>query len=220
MKDEARPAIEKLIDKHMGILGIRGMATPIIQLRDNVGSQWLGRTVYAPHKLPDTTTIQIQKNILSFPSTLERVVAHEIVHHRDFLKLTPNEKQLIKLGIKPSGHGPNFREGAAKINAVMGPDYVTVKSDQTYEIQQNTSREFYVFIRPAYGDNLGWSWASRISDDMKALISKNSAGRLVKSSDPRWTVGVKLKRFGGMSLPKGESEILLRQIYESAPQTI
>lgn len=216
MSNHDQTSIEALIDKYMGILGVRGMVAPLIKLRDNIGSRWLGQTVYAPHKLPDTTKIVIQKSILPLPKTLERVIAHEVIHHRDFLNLRPDEKRLIVLGFKPDGHGANFREGAARINEVMGPDYVTVKSDQTYDRAQKTSREFYMLIRPAYDDKLGWSWASRLSDDMKAKISAMSHGRLVKSSDPRWTAGVKFKKYGGMSLPKGgETADLLRQLYDA-----
>ena len=208
--------IDDLVDKYMGVLSIRG-ARPIVHVKTRIGSRWLGLCRWS-EKLPHTTTITLDRSIVGDPRTLERILAHEMVHHRDLLNLTPPEIALIKMAIKPEGHGPSFRQGAAIINAVMGPDFVTVTSDQE-TVQSAPERDFYLLIAPAYGDTLGYAWAARLSPEALAIVEKKvkEGGKLLMSRDRRWTYGrAKIKRYVGLNIPKKGSaeELQLRALYE------
>lgn len=214
--------VDSFVSKYMQILRIHERR-PIIKVMNNLGANWLGRDVWSPRN-PDVTELQIQKTILHDPMTLERVVAHEMIHHREFLRMTPHDKEIIRLGLRGNGHGAPFLQGAAEVNAVMGPDFVTVKSDQSYAKSQ-TGKEYYVLITPTrYGSGvrLGWSWAARISPEtMAEVVMKKRAEAgcvLVMVRDPKWAHSrAKIKRFGGVSFPsRPEEQLELQQMYERA----
>ena len=109
--DEITRRIDGHVTKYMEILQIDG-ERPNIKLRNNPSVHWVGRTD-GPSDRPPTTTIELQKRLFKNDRFLERVIAHEMVHHRNYLASTEDEK-----------HGASFREGAARINAIMGPDFV------------------------------------------------------------------------------------------------
>jgi len=110
------------VTKYKKLLKIEG-ERPSIKFRDTPRADWLGLTDWRVAK-PHASTMELQKKILKDDRLLERVVAHEMIHHRDFLGFTKDEIARVKAGIKPDGHGPSFREGAGRINAVMGSDFV------------------------------------------------------------------------------------------------
>jgi hypothetical protein len=210
-------AIDDLVDKYMEILSIRG-AKPVVEVKTRVGSGWLGRDSWVS-TLPYTTTLELQRSILGDPRTLERIVAHEMVHHRDFLAMTPDQIALSRFGIRGEDHGAAFRHGAAIINAVMGPDFVTVHSDKEY-VQAPLDKDLYLLIVPIHGGRLGYAWAARLSPEATSVVAKNAleGGKLVRTRDRQWTEGrAKIKRFGGLSVPKVGTpmEAQLRALYES-----
>lgn len=111
--DEVARRIDGYVTKYMDILQIDG-ERPKIKLRDDPRIDWVGRT--DRHSDHSPTTIELQKGLFKNDRFLERVIAHEMVHHRNYLASTEDEK-----------HGAAFREGAARINAIMGPDFVVEK---------------------------------------------------------------------------------------------
>jgi len=115
------------------------------------------------------STLDLQKSILKNDRHLERVIAHEMIHHRDWL--VQGAKEIAKIqaaaatgaageysvvtgdseesvdSSEPTAaedeadkkaHGSSFWEGAARINAVMGPDFVTERAE---EVPQRPARE-------------------------------------------------------------------------------
>ncbi len=207
--------IDDLVDKYMRILAIGG-ARPIVEVKTRIGATWLGRDRWTSRQ-PHTTTMELQRSIVSEPRTLERVIAHEMVHHRDMLALTPAEIELAKIGIKPRSHGETFRQGAALINAVMGSNFVTEMSDQGYE-QAPPERDLYLLIVPL-GDNLGYAWAARLSPEATAVVAEKAlqGGKLVRTRDRQWTESrSKIKRYGGLSVPKSGTPraVALRALYD------
>jgi hypothetical protein len=159
----------------------------------------------------------IQRSILGDDRTLERVVAHEVIHHRDALAMSEGEMALLRLGIRPESHGATFREGAARINAVMGPGFVTETSDQECKLT-HPRKEFVVLVTPLPDGRLGWTWAARLgpkaTDWANELVERGS--RLVRTTDERWTRGLRIERYGGHSVPKDDHEAaLLRELYAS-----
>jgi len=208
--------IDGYVTKYMRMLDIAG-DRPVVKLRSNLGSKWLGRSTWSS-KNPHTTILELQTSILGDDRTLERVIAHEMIHHRDALAISDNDKVLMGLGIKPEGHGASFREGAAVINAVMGPDFVTAVSDQQY-VKAASNKKFVVLITPVMKDRLGYAWAARLGPEAKRWVDEQIArgSRLVETTDERWARGAKIKRFGGYSIPKSDDDIArLRELYEAA----
>jgi hypothetical protein len=204
--------------KYMHVLGIE--TPPEIIIVDNLGSEWLGECHWRSSR-PVTTTIRIQKRILAHPTTLDRVLAHELVHHWEFQSLTPDQVSLIRLGIR-TGHGAEFIEGSKIINSLMGESYVTKTSDSSYEQDVNTKVFYLLIMRMSpRNDRLGWAWAARLSPQGKERIAKECnerGGKLIMTTDERWLTGTKIARFGGMSLPHEGSpdEAELRHLYDNA----
>lgn len=208
--------IQGYVTKYMQILQIDG-EPPIIKLRNNLGSKWLGRSTWSP-KSPRTTLLELQTSILGDDRTLERVIAHEMIHHRDALVISADTVALLRLGIKPETHGAAFREGAERINAIMGPDFVTAVSDKEYK-HDAPRKAFAVLITPLPDGRLGWTWAARIGPKAQSwvdeLVSRGS--RLVHTTDDRWSRGRKIERYGGYSIPKDPADAeMLKQLFESA----
>lgn len=217
--DDIAAAIDGYVTKYMGILQIDG-EPPIIKLRSNLGSKWLGRSTWSPSR-PHTTLLELQQAILGDERTLERVIAHEMIHHRDALAISENEVVLLRVGIKPEAHGASFREGAARINAVMGSDFVTAVSDKEYK-HTAPLKKFVLLITPLPNGRLGWTWAARLGpkalDWANDLIARGS--RLVHTTDERWTRGRKIERYGGYSVPRDSQETaLLQELYEGGAGT-
>jgi hypothetical protein len=208
--DEIAARVDAYVTKYMGVLAIDGQR-PIVKLRSNLGSRWLGRSTWSS-KRPRTTLLEIQQSILGDERTLERVIAHEMIHHRDALALSESSIALMGVGIKPESHGASFREGAARINAVMGPGFVTEVSDKEYSHTPST-KKFFVLITPLPDGRLGWTWAARLGAKAKTwadeLVARGS--RLVQTIDDRWTRGSKIVRYGGYSVPRDAQEAALLQ---------
>lgn len=123
--------VNRHVDKYMSILGVdvrpdvRAVALP----------DWrVGGTTHWHPARPYTSVIRIQKNLLTRPVILENTIAHEMVHHRNNLAVTDDEirtfletAQLPTWWSENDGHGRAFQEGADRINAVVGTEYVTEK---------------------------------------------------------------------------------------------
>lgn len=211
--DEIAERIERYVTKYMDLLGIHG-ERPIVKLRSNLGSKWLGRSTWSSRQ-PHTTTLELQQSILDDDRTLERVIAHEMIHHRDALALTASDLALARIGIKPEAHGAAFREGAALVNAAMGPGFVTELSDKEYALAPSR-RKFFVLVTPLSDGRLGWTWAARLGAKARGWVDEavGRGSRLVQTTDDRWTRGRKIVRYGGYSVPKDPQEAaLLRSLY-------
>lgn len=206
--------VEDIVDKYMDILDVVGM-TPRVVVRDNLGSKWLGRTIWTPRE-PETTVIQLQKAILDHEGTLERVMAHEMIHHKEMLELTERDKALLKAGIRPPEHGEKFRRLADKVNDVMGQDFVTEKSDQSY-VQRNVKPYFLLVMLWNGGPKFGYAWAVHMTPNARSYAEKQAAagGLLVQTTDTRWAQGAKLGERRGISVPSSDADqAALKSMYE------
>jgi hypothetical protein len=224
--DSYLPILDELADRYLGILGFQG-PRPNFKIVDNLGSDWLGRTTFSTRNT-ETTIIEIQASVLDDLPTLERIVAHEIVHHWEFLaRMDPRDFLLFKIGIKPPSHGPSFQEGAAMINAVKGDGFVTVGSDRTYVVRKSTrpfyllitSSRYYVSRRDSERSPFGYAWAARIGPRNREKIDRvlSEGGKLVRIADDRFTHGPRIERWGKIAVPEAGSEtaIELARLFET-----
>ena len=204
---------------------------PRIKIANNLKTSWLGRCKYRTGE--DNTWLEIQKKITDDDKTLDRILTHEIIHHWEFLVLsrlpTSNTsrlkaRQAYTLGDWQSSHGKPFKDWCAKINAVMGKDYVTEKSDGTYALK-SLNKDYYVLIAPSPAYNrLSWAWAARPSATQWGVIKwfkDNRKAKLVKTRDDRFLDGQRIAKNGSMSLPHTGTEDgktlsgFLQEMYES-----
>jgi len=218
-------SIKKFLDKFFKEYNL---PMPRIKIVNRMTAGWLGRDVYEPRIDKNNTTMEIQKSITNDEKTLDRVIAHELIHHKDFITRYGHpeqgkenwDKHLThrRLGFKSDGHGKEFQEWAAKINAVMGKDYVTEKSDTSYVVE--ITKDYFLLIMPTSkgAEQYGWAWALKPSTEQKSVIQNKimEGGRLFMSRDERWMSGAKIKKYGGMSVPtKEDGKSALKDLYNS-----
>lgn len=195
-------SVDSLVTKYMKMLDVYPYDNrPTIKWRNNLAPRWLGRCIWKA-RFPEHSTIELQKSIQGHDKTLERVVAHEMVHHANFVD---PPRDMFNRPIRERGHGPDFFRLAGLINAKMGHDFVTPESDESYEKTPNT-KEFFVLVQPV-GSLLGWAWAARLSSQGidRVKDSQTRGGKLIKTKDDDWTAGVKIKKYGGFSTFKDQN---------------
>lgn len=211
--------IRPLVRTYLEMLGIDSVEEPDVMLRDNVGSRWLGRwSMKWKLGLPERPVIEVQRSVLADPRTLERVVAHEVVHHAQYLRLDPSEFELLKLGVRPVGHGKSFHEIAAVLNEKVGDGFVTEKSDTEYVVAPSGKR-ILMLISPTRIGRLGWQWATRLGPKAEDWVERKilEGARLVEAYDNDfiWTSGPKIEAWKGWALaPDDQAEARLKELYE------
>jgi hypothetical protein len=212
-----------LVDKYMGILGIEG-PRPDVAVRSHTGSRWLGRCSTRPNEY--TSLVEVQRSVLDDPRTLERVFAHEMVHHAEYTSIKARSvhpqhefRRLRRYG----GHGQYFRAGAALVDAVMGAGYVTEKSDEGYVVAKNTKKFFAMILPPGWrggGGETRWAWAIavRLSPEARAYAAEKAAAhgaRLVTTTDDVLLGAPAIRKYAGVAVaPAGSpTEARLKELY-------
>lgn len=185
---------------------------PNFKIVNDRAPHWLGRTVYHPAVDETNTTIQIQKKIIGDDKTLDRVMAHELIHHLEFLRKgkTLTHPIIRKLH---DGHGDFFHAWARRINSEMGEDFVNESSDMSYVLETD-SRPFFVVLRKIHG-KLGWSWFVRPSASQKEELQRLMAEgetKVIRSTDAVFMDGVKFKKWGGISVPNANEKEFIQKI--------
>lgn len=225
LAEEYKMSVERirpLVRAYLEMLGVDVAEEPAMVVQDNVGSRWLGRwSMRWKAGLPGQPVIQIQRSVLSDQRTLERVVAHEVVHHVQYLQMDPAEFNLLRLGIRPLGHGESFRRIAAILNEKIGEDFVTEKSDLEYVVMPSGKR-ILLLIAPTRIGRLGWQWATRLGPKAREWVQRkiSEGARLVEDYDNDfvWTSGPRIEAWKGWAMPPDEQVAArLKNLYESAP---
>jgi hypothetical protein len=215
--------IRPLARAYLEMLGVDAVEEPDVVVQDNVGSRWLGRwSMRWKAGLPGRPVIQIQRSVLPDQRTLERVVAHEVVHHVQYLQIDPAEFNLLRLGIRPIGHGTSFRRIAAVLNERIGEGFVTEKSDQEYVVAPSGKR-ILLLISPTRVGRLGWQWATRLGPKAHEWVQRKvtEGARLVEAYDNDfvWTSGPRIEAWKGWAVPPDEQAAArLRDLYEGVPR--
>jgi hypothetical protein len=123
---ESAKRVHDYVDKYMGILRVPG-DRPRVRVHDEPEARWLGRTAWDTAH-PRESVLELQERLFQRGGKhLERVVAHEMIHHRNFLRLPEKKVAQIAAGAvpnEPAKHEASFDEGAQRINAIMGRGFV------------------------------------------------------------------------------------------------
>ena len=117
--------VDGYVAKYMDVLDIDA-PPPKTSLVNSRQTNWLARANLNV-KRPEKTVLEFQKALFQNDKNddwLERSIAHEMIHYRD----TVARSEDPTAGHDPSAHGPSFHEGAARINAIMGTDFVTPRA--------------------------------------------------------------------------------------------
>lgn len=197
---ETAKRVNGYVTKYMEMLKIDGKR-PSLKLHDTPNADW-GARLDKPFfiaddgsagKGTDPAILNLQRMTLKADhdgendGVLERVVAHEMVHLRDFYALTEDEAARIARnaadGVFAEEHGPSFFEGAERINAIMGPDFVkerevlVLPSPQARRARAGASFSTKVMVAIGVGGivGLGAKWLRRRQAQMPPPLSKQPA---------------------------------------------
>ena len=203
--------IRELLGKHFAE---HALPMPRIAFQNRIGAKSLATCAWRHGA--DNTTVTIQRSILGDEKTLRRVLAHELIHHWQFLRTDQTTATaLAKVGIQPNGHGADFVEYAERINATEGADYVSKRSDQSYDT--SAAPPFYILVQPHGNERFGFTVAIRPSAAQKAAIADKRTkdmARLFKITDGRFLNGAPIKRHGGYSIPRDPEHVaFLAKLY-------
>lgn len=167
-----------------------GLKLPAFKIQNRTNPTQYGTTEFrfkkVNNKLVSKITVTMQKIALDDEKTAHRILAHELIHVWEFSQ--PEFIQNVLETGRPDfeKHGKDFHDWAKKMNAVYGPDYVTVTSDSTYAISQ--SREYFIIIEP-FNDRYGVAKTIRPSTKQKEKIAKKILERsahVFKTKDRRF----------------------------------
>lgn len=198
--DQSLTLIRHFALKYARILGVDSL--PKIVIRDNLSSNWLGRCTW---RNGHENVMEIQARALIDERTLERIVAHEMAHHAEYLALTEQDIARVKVGLRPPSHGAQWKELAAKINAVAGAGFVTKNSDVDFVLTKET-KPYLVLIWQIDSSTLGYAIGVRLSPRMKSFTDRRFAegAKLIETTDATWTKGPKIG--GGWAVPRDPDE--------------
>lgn len=202
-----------LVAKYKKMLGVS--ETPKLKIDSRLGNMWNGycRWVAAA---PQTSTIFVHKRILEDIRTLERVLAHEMVHHWENMNEAEHMLALLRKGIKPEStdHGATWLKGAALVNKHMGAGFVTEKSDQDY-VYAAGKKPYYLLIKPSWA----YLWTVKVTPALAGLVEREKlrGARLIKTTDEFWArmtpkLGAKTTQY--TRIPDGEHADKLKKLYE------
>jgi len=194
------PKLLELAWKYARMLGVS--VIPKIAFRNDLTSRWLGRYAYTT-KPGKVNTIQIQRRVLHDERTLERIMAHEMAHHVDFLTTPPSPRGSQDFAPLRDPHGPSWQAQADKVNRVMGQNFVTELSDESYVLAPETKPYTLLIVKTLKG-RLGYQASVHFYPEVVARMSA-ILKKAIRSTDPRWARAPKIGS-RSMALPKNEEE--------------
>lgn len=197
--------LNNLVQKYMSMLNLD--TPPHIKVQNNLGARALGTCRWVPTDI--TSTIIIQKVALGDPTTLERILAHEMAHHAVFLDNIkdlqdlarehgpaagpPINNYLRRLRVEET-HGEPWLKYVKIINSHMGNDFVTITSDQSY-VEDQKVKPYYVLIAVLPNGKYGWQIGVSLSAKMKQMIDRMGqayGAKLIKTTDAKWQNGPRI----------------------------
>ncbi len=159
--------LQKIARKYLNMLpGGISMELPQIQVVNTPDSDWNGIAIWNSNRAIKGL-IQIQKRAMDDQRTVERLIAHEICHHWQHVKVFEEGET----GKHRLGHGSTsfWYEAAQIINKHEGDDnFITEESDASY-VTKNP-KKFYVMILKNKRGEYGWIWFSMVTEHLRQQL--------------------------------------------------
>ncbi len=188
-------SVNNFVKEAMRILDPEGKyPMPVIKIVNLSGTRWLGRCTSTTSTVGSTinsvsSVIQLQQYILADDTTLQKVISHECCHHVVISNFCVGQDRKTSLAAydRDGGHGPSFFKMASKINAVLGADFVTEHSDESYVLTEGT--EVYLFMWERSPGDILYCWAARPSAKQITYVKRRKCDnpdqyKLTKTRDP------------------------------------
>jgi hypothetical protein len=201
--------------RHLEILGVAdNWPLPRFAIAKGLGARWSGRCTWAPSFT--TCAIQVHQRMTASDRSIERVVAHEVIHHVVFMR----HGRLGKL----INHGKIFLDMLRQLNAVLGEDFVTVRCGDDYERAALPRPIKLVLWRRPGAAIPSISWHSRATARTERLVAALLRGsgevRLAETTDGRWTQFPKTGRHLASPSRTEEQTIALQLWDTGVPMTL
>lgn len=211
-----------------------GLGMPDFEIVNRIRVNWLGRAVMkagikdGKKAGMERPLVYLQKSILSDEKSLERIVAHELIHcyeyqegewYIEFFNSEPS-KQRRMMRYQPDGHGEFFRKYAAKINSVKGDGFVSEKSDETVVVKHD-DRKFYLVVEKYKDGKMAISSFLKKTPIIKAEIKRRAETQEVKifqlsmSEYQSLFMPQSLGKFGKGRYKAGSDEDLVNKLWAS-----
>jgi hypothetical protein len=182
----------------------------LIEIVNNTNPKWLGQFEHRWKKNKETgetiatrRSIKMQKAILGDTASTDRVLVHEMIHLWQQVNGHADE------------HGVSFEQKMNEINKKLGEEFVTKKSDQTYEKAQ---KPFYLVIwnDPYFKTHLYGYVPKPMTFRHKTNIGRREDDpRYIETTDPKWLTSKSLGYSGGYRASEEKVKELV-ELYEKA----
>lgn len=230
----SKTKLTRLAKKYMAMLGIK-TPVPKFEIVERLAWHWIARTTFQLTGGKSNSLIQIQRGATVDKQTIERIVAHEVIHHVHHVTMSPLEQFYTNLSGIYDGHGSWFSNAARLIGAKVGQkDFVTAEYNDSYKLGPMASEIWVLVARRRVVEkgktvfDFGMAWCDRMSPAVKQRLKKfsekqNLDCKLVKTSDLGWLSGPHLAEAEGTvgvpddSIDGGRASLKLLELYESAP---
>jgi predicted SprT family Zn-dependent metalloprotease len=178
--EDTMKRIREMAQKHQEILGVGHLPLPEFKVSQRTGARYGGTCKY--WRNTQRVLVTVQRAMAADPVALERVIAHEMCH-AVLWKLHGWTARLF-------GHGPMFKALAAKLNAVLGDNFVSITCD---EYDQPLPRPITLMLwrSPAH-KKIRISWFMRETPTVRRMMASclavaGSEVRVVETTENRWT---------------------------------
>lgn len=224
MKLPSKAKLDRYARKYLNILGMKG-PLPVIRIVDQKVWSWLARTLVIPGN--PRSIIEIQKAATIHDETLERIVAHEVIHHFTHTRMHVLAQLLSSLvADQTDNHGKEFLKYARIINKAVGRrGFVTGKYNNSYTIAPKGDKIWLLIVR-RFDMQVGFCWTDRPNDRrVKAMLEKmsalpNASGKFIETSSMDFITGPRVEE-ESIAVPFGpdskKSLALLKKLYETSP---
>jgi hypothetical protein len=220
----------KVIDTAKKLISefFQGLDLPMFRIVNRVSNHWLGLAEFRLDKA--TATVYLQKSIIGDTETLERVMAHELIHcwqykydpfYEQLRSASPVTRHYLRKTQQDSHYDKIFKEFQAKINSARGSDFITPKSNETYKVEKST-KEFYILIFKHGENDLFYQSFFKLTPKIKDRIrtiqdNEKYEGKMFRISDSGFYVP-NAKPYTMFSPRDADKKKQLRDIYETGDQ--
>ncbi len=179
---------QRFARKTLDLLGFNDLETPAFRVVTKTGAKWAGLHTYHYFRATRTghSDIQIQTYVADGGDrSLERIVAHEVIHFIIFATREFHYARRVE-------HGKEFLELRAKLNAVLGEDFVQLHCDKDFERGALRKPILLVMWKKAANPGPVIAWFARETPKVRRILMRmgampGSETRVAVTRDAIWS---------------------------------